>query len=51
MLSKRHDDKIIPSDSVDYSTGLPKMKPQCVVDYNKNMGLVVVADMMTSTLG
>lgn len=51
MLSTKHDDKIIPSDNVDYSTGLPKMKPQCVVDYSKNMGSVDIADMMTSTLG
>lgn len=51
MLSTKHDDKILPSDSVDYSTGLPKMKPHCVIEYNKNMGTVDTADMMTSTLG
>ncbi|XP_045540910.1 piggyBac transposable element-derived protein 4 isoform X1 [Papilio machaon] len=51
MLSTFHDDKIVPSNSVDYSTGLPKLKPQCVVDYTGNMGSVDTSDMMTSTLG
>ncbi|CAG4952090.1 unnamed protein product [Colias eurytheme] len=51
MLSTMHDDKMILSENVDYSTGLPKMKPQCVVDYTKNMGSVDTSDMMTSTLG
>lgn len=51
MLSTMHDNKMIPSENVDYPTGLPKMKTQCVVDYTKNMGSVDTSDMMTSTLG
>lgn len=31
MLSTKHDDIIIPSDSLDSSTGLPKLKPLCVI--------------------
>lgn len=51
MLSTIHDDKIVPSDNLDHFSGLPKLKPQCVIDYNKNMGSVDITDMMMSSIG
>ncbi|KAH9639512.1 hypothetical protein HF086_004338 [Spodoptera exigua] len=34
-----------------FFSGLPKLKPQCVIDYNKNMGSVDITDMMMSSTG
>lgn len=50
MISTMHDAKILPSNKEDRTTGLPKLKPECVIDYNNNMGVVDTADMMMSTL-
>lgn len=50
MISTLHDAKIIPSNKEDRATGLPKLKPECVIDYTNNMGTVDTADMMMSTL-
>lgn len=50
LLSTMHDSKIVKSDKIDYTTGLSKMKPECVVDYSKHMGSVDRTDMMMSSL-
>ncbi|KAJ8353352.1 hypothetical protein SKAU_G00209190 [Synaphobranchus kaupii] len=36
------------SGRLDHFTGEPKVKPVCVLDYNKKMGAVDRADMITS---
>lgn len=50
MLTTIHKDEMGPSDKIDRSTGLPIMKPECVIDYTKNMGTVDTADMMISNV-
>ncbi|KAL0879584.1 hypothetical protein ABMA27_003312 [Loxostege sticticalis] len=50
ILSTIHKDEMGPSEKMDRSTGLPVMKPECVLDYNKNMGIVDTNDMMLSSL-
>nr|XP_053613419.1 piggyBac transposable element-derived protein 4-like [Plodia interpunctella] len=50
MLSTVHDSKLVPSEKIDRVTRLPKMKPECVIDYSKNMGSVDRTDMMISSL-
>ncbi|XP_060806093.1 proclotting enzyme-like [Amyelois transitella] len=32
-----------PTEKMDLMTGLPKLKPECIIDYNKNMGAVDVS--------
>ena len=48
MLSTMHSDSIIQSSNMDYSTGMLKVKPSCVIDYNKSMGSIDKSDMMLS---
>jgi hypothetical protein len=50
MISTMHDDSMVPTEKINRATGQPFIKPQCVVDYNKNMGTVDKADMMLSSL-
>lgn len=50
MISTKHGSNIIPTDKEDRATGLPKLKPECVDDYTKNMGSIDTADMLISTL-
>ncbi|RXN02486.1 piggyBac transposable element-derived 4-like protein [Labeo rohita] len=40
-----------PSGKTDHITGDEKIKPQCVLDYNKKMGAVDKVDMMDSFVG
>jgi hypothetical protein len=44
MLSNLHSEKTVITDKVDYKTGDFKLKPECVVDYTKNMGAVDKVD-------
>nr|XP_013190046.1 unnamed protein product [Amyelois transitella] len=50
MLTTIHKDEMGPTEKMDLMTGLPKLKPECIIDYNKNMGAVDVCDMMLSGL-
>lgn len=50
MLSTMHDHTFIPCLREDRESGLPVLKPECIVDYNINMGTVDIADMMLSSL-
>nr|XP_012145432.1 PREDICTED: piggyBac transposable element-derived protein 4-like [Megachile rotundata] len=46
MLSSAHEPKMIESGQINYFTGLPKLKPECVVDYNIKMGSADHVDMV-----
>jgi hypothetical protein len=48
MLTTLHEDTMRPPGKTDKQTKQPQMKPQCVLDYNKNMGAVDRTDMMFS---
>ncbi|KAH9644328.1 hypothetical protein HF086_003113 [Spodoptera exigua] len=50
MITTMHKDQMGPTEKIDRSTGLPKMKPECVIDYNEHMGIVDLNDMMLSSL-
>lgn len=50
MLSSAHEPKMIKSGRIHYRTGSPKLKPECVVDYNIKMGSVDHVDMVLSTI-
>lgn len=50
MITTIHKDEMGPTDKLDRSTELPIMKPECIIDYNKNMGTVDTTDMMLSQL-
>lgn len=42
LLTTLHNDSVGPSGKTNRSTGEPILKPQCVLDYKKNMGLVQI---------
>ena len=50
MVTTKHKGQIINSGKVDHSTKELIMKPDCVVDYNKNMRLFDKADMQISSV-
>ncbi|XP_026673061.1 piggyBac transposable element-derived protein 4 [Ceratina calcarata] len=50
MLSSAHEPKMIESGRRNYLTGSPKLKPECVVDYNMKMGSVDCVDVVLSTI-
>ena len=50
MVTTEHKRQMINSGKVNYFTKEPIMKPDCVVDYNKNMHLVDKADMQISSV-
>ncbi|KAH9636024.1 hypothetical protein HF086_005876 [Spodoptera exigua] len=50
MITTMHKDQMGPTEKIDRSTGLPKMKPECVIDYNEHMGIIDLNDMMLSSL-
>jgi hypothetical protein len=50
MLSTCHDASMGPSSKLDRETGLPVMKPECIINYSLNMGSVDNADMMISSV-
>ncbi|CAK9816580.1 PiggyBac transposable element-derived protein 4 [Anthophora quadrimaculata] len=50
MLSSVHEPKMIETGRRNYVTGLPKLKPECVANYNIKMGSVDRVDMVLSTL-
>lgn len=50
MLTSIHSDDMGPSMTEDRATGLPVMKPSCVLDYSKNMGSVDTSDMLLSSV-
>ncbi len=51
MLTTVHSAEMSPSGKIDHTTGNEKIKPQCVLDYNKKMGAVDKVDMMDSFVG
>ncbi|XP_067225208.1 piggyBac transposable element-derived protein 4-like [Chanodichthys erythropterus] len=51
MLTTVHSANMSPSGKIDHATGNQKIKPQCVLDYNKKMGAVDKVDMMDSFVG
>ena len=50
MVTTEHKGQIINSGKVNHSTKEPFMKPDCVVDRNKDMRLVDKADMQISSV-
>ncbi|KAJ8334055.1 hypothetical protein SKAU_G00413740 [Synaphobranchus kaupii] len=48
FLRTVHPSSMAQSGRLDHFTGEPKVKPACVLDYNKKMGAVDRADMITS---
>jgi hypothetical protein len=50
MLTTLHDDLMTQTSKINHKTGEPVIKPQCVLDYNKSMGIVDKADMMITSL-
>ncbi|KAJ8333996.1 hypothetical protein SKAU_G00413150 [Synaphobranchus kaupii] len=48
FLTTVHPSSMAQSGRLDHFTGEPKVKPACVLDYNKKMGAVDRADMITS---
>ena len=50
MMTTEHKGQMINSGKVNHSTKKPAMKPDCVVDYNKNMRLVDKAGMQISSV-
>lgn len=50
MLSTIHNNTFKPTGKVDYKTKIPISKPECIVDYNKNMGAVDRSDMIISSV-
>ncbi|KAJ8381295.1 hypothetical protein SKAU_G00020730 [Synaphobranchus kaupii] len=48
FLTTVHPSSMAQSARLDHFTGEPKVKPACVLDYNKKMGAVDRADMITS---
>ena len=50
MVTTEHKRQLINSGKVNYFTKEPIMKPDCVVDYNKNMHFVDKADMQISSV-
>jgi hypothetical protein len=40
MLTALHEGTMRPTGKTDKQTKQPEMKPQCALDYNKNMGAV-----------
>ena len=45
-----HTGNLIELGKIDFRTKQPKLKPDCIVDYNKNMKLVDKADMQISSM-
>lgn len=50
MLTTLHTNLMKESHKKDRQTGQSIMKPQCVIDYNNNMGAVDRLDMMLSSV-
>ncbi|KAI2644000.1 PiggyBac transposable element-derived protein 4 [Labeo rohita] len=50
VLTTVHPTGMAATGKIDHITGQPKMKPVCVLEYNKKMGAVDKADMMTGFL-
>ena len=50
MLTTVHTGNLIESGKIDFRTKQAKLKPNCIVDYNKNMKLVDKADMQISSM-
>lgn len=50
MLSTVHGPEMVETDKKDHKTGRKKIKPSCVLDYNKSMGTVDKTDMMLSSV-
>ncbi|KAI2644801.1 PiggyBac transposable element-derived protein 4 [Labeo rohita] len=50
VLTTVHPTGMAATGKTDHITGQPKMKPVCVLEYNKKMGAVDKADMMTGFL-
>ncbi|KAJ8333480.1 hypothetical protein SKAU_G00414880 [Synaphobranchus kaupii] len=48
LLTTVHPSSMAQSGRLDHFTGEPKVKPACVLDYNKKMGAMDRADMITS---
>lgn len=48
MLSTTHSNKLKDNAKINRSTGQPIMKPNSVLDYNKNMGLIDKSNMQIS---
>lgn len=43
MVSNAHEAKMIETGRRNYRTQVPKIKPECVVDYNNKMGSIFVS--------
>lgn len=50
MLSTVNGPEFVETEKKDHKTGQNKLKPSCVVNYNKSMGAVDKADMMLSSV-
>lgn len=50
VLSSVHEPKVIETGRRNYITGLPKLKSECVANYNIKMGSVNRVDMILNTL-
>lgn len=50
ILNTVHPTDMAATGKVDHSTGQTKMKPICVLEYNKKMGAVDKAEMMSGFL-
>ena len=50
MLTTVRTGNLIELGKIDFQTKQPKFKPDCIVDYNKNMRLVDKADMQISSM-
>ena len=50
LLSTVHMGELQDSGKIDHQTGLPRLKPDAVKEYNKNMRLVDKSDMMISSI-
>ena len=48
MLTTVHTGNLIESGKINFRTKQPKLNPDCIVDYNKNMRLADKADMLIS---
>ena len=48
MLTTVHSSTMAQTERIDHATGEKKLKPSCVLDYNKKMGAVDKADMVNS---
>lgn len=50
MLNTMHSNEMVTTDKIDRKSGETIVKPQCVVEYNKNMGAVDKTDLLLSSI-